>query len=159
MHTEEGKNTFQGVKSLAKTQRACQMVSLREVSFERVALNSQCPFVFLGSSPATDDATWELHTLCRTWNLVMEIGSKHRATCSPFSQAGTRSQLGHTPWPCELPAAAVRISPGSCWSPKHMCLMCPWGLGAARAQFKGLSEANQIPASLPWLLLFLLLNN
>lgn len=57
---------------------------------------SQCPFVSLGSSPAMDEAAGELHMPCRIWNLVMEISSQHRATCSPFSQAGSRSQLGHS---------------------------------------------------------------
>lgn len=57
---------------------------------------SQCPSVSLGSSPALDDVTWELQTPRRTWNLIMETSSEHRATCSPFSQAETRSLLGHT---------------------------------------------------------------
>lgn len=96
---------------------------------------SQCPFVPLGSSPTMDKAAWELLMPCRRWNLVMEMGSEHRTTCSPFRQAGTRSQLGHTPWPCKLPAAAaVRISPGSSCSPKHMCLMCPQGRLAPSCQ-------------------------
>lgn len=95
---------------------------------------SQCPSVSLGSSSATDDAVWELHMPCRTWNLVMEIGSEHRTTCRPFRQAGTCSQLGHTSWPCELPAAAARISAGSSCSPKHMCLVCPQGRLAPSCQ-------------------------
>lgn len=122
---------------------------------------SQCPFVSLGSSPAMDDAAGEPHVSCRTWNLVMEISSQHRATCSPFSQAGTRSQLGHTPWH----ANSQQQQRGTALHPLAPQSTCAWcapregSLTAARAQFKGLSEANQIPASIPWLLLFLLLSH
>lgn len=89
------------------------------------------PICAPGELPAMHDATWELHMPGRTWNLVMEIGSKHRA--APSARQGLASswvtRRGH--------ANSQQQQQGSALDPlalQSTCLMCPQGRLASSCQ-------------------------